>query len=307
MSEEQVIIKNTYLKFISPLSDLQDKRNEQNWVQGFFAITNKRILLIPEKNGKPAENETISITMQEISDVDQKITLWKKILGTAKILPIHHMKGNQEVLSLISTSQDQALLYKKILILLIVNGIQVEFVCPFSQGGKILLDKQPARGTLQLQENTLTLVSEWLGKKQNEIIELDKIDDFDTTITKNDHSSILLKYQKNKILISTLINSDYRTITLLDKYLKTIKGISDDIEEIQLSEQQYMLLQMMYTSDISGEMAIEMLGVPEQELEKIVRQLVQLEILKVSGNDEFELTEKGTKYIVEFMKKNLGG
>jgi len=96
-------------------------------------------------------------------------------------------------------------------------------------------------------------------------------------------------------------------IRCLEKYIKVIKGISDDEEEIELNEQQFMLLQMMYTSDIDAEMAMGMLEVDMESLEKIVHELVQLKVLKSVGENEVELTEIGTKYIVGQMKKNISG
>ncbi len=118
--------------------------------------------------------------------------------------------------------------------------------------------------------------------------------------------SLVLKYQKEGILISTLITADGRVIKSLDKYIKIIKGITEEDEkEINLDEKQFMLLQMMYTSDIDAAMAIEMLGVTEDELEKLVQQLVNYKFLKATSQNEVELTERGTKYIVEKMKQNI--
>ena len=68
-----------------------------------------------------------------------------------------------------------------------------------------------------------------------------------------------------------------------------------------------MLLQMMYTSDIDAEMALEILGIGMDELKAVVNDLLSMGILRLSAEDEYELTEKGTKNIVEQMKKNLGG
>jgi len=105
---------------------------------------------------------------------------------------------------------------------------------------------------------------------------------------------------------STLITGENKVTRCLDKYIKVIKGVSEeDDEEMDLSDQHFMLIQMMYTSDINSEMAMEMLGVSEEELGKIVQELVGFKILRTSGDEEVELTEKGTKYIVAKMKKNL--
>ena len=76
-------------------------------------------------------------------------------------------------------------------------------------------------------------------------------------------------------------------------------------ESIELNEQQFMLVQMMYTSDIDAEMAMEMLGITAEELQGIVDDLLSKEVLRISGEEEYELTEKGTKHIEKKKKKNL--
>ena len=76
-------------------------------------------------------------------------------------------------------------------------------------------------------------------------------------------------------------------------------------EDIKLNEQQFTLLQMMYTSDINAKTATDMLGITLEELEKIVDELIQCEMLRPLDNDEIELTEKAVKYMAEQMKKNM--
>ena len=76
-------------------------------------------------------------------------------------------------------------------------------------------------------------------------------------------------------------------------------------EEIDLNEQQFTLLQMMYTSDINAKTATDMLGVSLEELQKIVNELIQCKMLRSSGKDEIELTEKAVKFMEEQIKKSL--
>ena len=306
MVDEQTIVKQTYLRYISSVPNIQDKKNEESWKQGYAAITNKRLLIMPQKNNKPAENEAISINISDITEVDRKMEFWKKIMGASKILPIHHIQNQKETASLISTSNETIIMFKQILIILIIEGSDVEFVCPFSKGGKILLDKQPMRAILHTQTDTIIIGSEWLGKKQQELISIPRLDGFDKSIRDDGTASIILKYQKDGILISTLVTGQNRVISSLEKYIKIIKGITDEDPTIQLDEKQFMLLQMMYSSDIDAAMATEMLGVTAEELEKIVHKLVGHKILRLNSDDEAELTELGTKYIVEQMKKNIG-
>ena len=73
---------------------------------------------------------------------------------------------------------------------------------------------------------------------------------------------------------------------------------------IDLNEQQLTLLHMMYDGDIDSSKAVEALGVPIEELYEIVDELVQLQMLRASSDEEVELTESGVSYIEEKMKKN---
>lgn len=309
MAEEKELMKDKYLQFVYDVPDLKDKKNEKRMTPGFLTITNKKMTIIPEINNKPVEEEAKIIDFSDIIDVDRKIDLWRKVLGSTTIIPIHHKKEDKnDTVTLFSTTHDTAKQIKKILSVLLTNGEEVEYVCPFSKGGKIFLDEKPITGKIYLKKSQLVLTAEWLGKEQKEIIDLTKIDDFEFGKRGNEEpTSFLLKYQKDGTLISTLINADERTISLAGKYIQMIANIhTGDVESIELNEKQYMLLQMMYTSDIDAEMATGMLEINMDELQNIVNELIELEILKVTGQDEYELTEKGTKKIVEQMKKNVG-
>lgn len=308
MAEEKELIQNSYLKFIYELSNLKDKSNEKRLVPGFLTLTTKRILLYPEKDNKPDEKQVKTIEFNQITDVDRKVELWRKALGSTTILPIHYSNNNsEEKAALISTSHDNAKKIKKFLCILLTNGKTVEFVSPFSKGGKILLDKKPVEGNIFIKKNNLVLAAEWLGKKQKETIDLSNIDDFEINLQEKSDSSLTLKYQKQGTIISTLITANRPLISFAGSYVQLVSDTkATDTEAIDLNEQQFMLVQMMYTSDIDAEMAIEMLGVSEEELKGIVDDLLSKEVLRVSGEQEYELTEKGTKHIVEQMKKNLG-
>jgi len=73
----------------------------------------------------------------------------------------------------------------------------------------------------------------------------------------------------------------------------------------ELNEQQLTLLQMMYNEDIDSKKAMEVLEIPIEELYKLVDELIQLQMVISSGDEEVELTENGKNYIVEKMKMNL--
>jgi len=307
MAEEKTLIENSYLKFIYELSDLNDKKNEKRLVSGFLTLTTKQIRLIPEKDNKPDETNAQFITFDQITDVDRKVELWRKALGSTTIIPIHYLVNNDEKACLISTSHENSKKIKKFLCVLLTNGKTIEFVSPFSKGGKILLDKKPVEGTIFLKKNDLVLSAEWLGKKQQEKIDLTNIDDFELNLQDKGDSSLTLKYQKDGTIISTLITAQRPLISFAGSYVQLLSDTkATETESIDLNEQQFMLVQMMYTSDIDAAMATEMLGVSEEELQGIVDDLLSKEVLRVSGDQEYELTEKGTKHIVEQMKKNLG-
>jgi len=308
MAEEKKLIQNSYLKFIYELSNLKDKGNEKRLVPGFLTLTTKRIMLYPEKDNKPDEKQVKTIQFDQITDVDRKVELWRKALGSTTIIPIHYIDtNNEEKAALISTSHDNAKKIKKFLCILLTNGKTVEFVSPFSKGGKILLDKKPVEGNIFIKKNNLVLAAEWLGKKQKESIDLSNIDDFEVNLQQKSDSSLTLKYQKDGTIISTLITANRPLISFAGSYVQLVSDTkATETEAIDLNEQQFMLVQMMYTSDIDAEMATEMLGISEEELKGIVDDLLSKEVLRVSGEEEYELTERGTKHIVEQMKKNIG-
>jgi helix-turn-helix protein len=308
MAEEKTLIQNSYLKFIYELSDLKDKNNEKRLTAGFLTLTTNKILLYPEKDNKPDENNVKTLLFNQITDVDRKVELWRKALGSTTIIPIHYITDeNEEKVCLVSTSHENAKKIKKFLCVLLTNGKTVEFVSPFSKGGKILLDKKPVEGNIALKKNDMVLSAEWLGKKQQENINLLNLDDFEINLQEKGASSLTLKYQKEGTIISTLITANRSLISFMGSYVQLVSDTkANESESVDLNEQQFMLVQMMYTSDIDAAMATEMLGVSEEELQKIVDDLLSKEVLRISGDQEYELTEKGTKHIVEQMKKNLG-
>ena len=302
MSEESINIENQKIQYIAAVTEPFGKKTI--WEKGLLTITENELKIISETTKK----EVMTIAINQITEIDKKINLGKLAISAGRVVSIYHTNDGKDLITLISTNKELAITSIKHIINKTLNGKNIEFVCPFSQGGKIFLDKQPVRGTLEIKEDTLYLTSEWLGKKQNEIINIAKINDFEVNMAETGICSITFKYQKDGILISTLINSEHNVISKLDKYVKIFKGFSEEEEkEIQLDEQQFMLLQMMYTSDIDAQMVIETIGITMQELDDMVQKLIRLNLLKISAEDEVELTEKATRYIVEQMKKNVGG
>ncbi len=129
MTEEQTLIENIRIQFISPVPDLKEKKNDAQWRFGYITITNQKVILIPEKNNATVKAESITIPITDIADVDRRVELWRKILGTNRILPIDHKDGTNEVVSLIATSNETVASIKNLLLLLVVSGTAIEFVC----------------------------------------------------------------------------------------------------------------------------------------------------------------------------------
>ena len=310
MAEDKALIENLYLTYLYEVPDLKDKKNDKRLSSGFFTLSMKELKIVPEINNKPAEDQLKIISFADITDVNRKIDLWRKAVAATTIIPIHHKKEDgTETVTLLSVSHDNAKKIKNYLSVLLTNKAEVDYVCPFSEGGKIFVDKKPITGQIFLKKSNIILTAEWLGKQQKETIDLSTVTDFEVERKDgNVPTSIKVTYQRDGVLISTLISSDSRTVSLVETYIKLITHVKESEEEmVELNEQQFMLLQMMYTSDINAETATEMLGVDVEELQNIVNDLVSKDILKITGEDEYELTEKGTKHIVDQMKKNLGG
>lgn len=298
--------ENIRVKFVPPVSDSDKKIDKNKWEDADLSIQDDKIIITSLDN-----EEEHKIEFSKITGLDKKINVGKLALGVERVLPIFFRTDEDGFVSLISSSNEKTIEIKKSILKKIISGLDIEFVCPFSKGGKILLEKQPVKGEIKIVDNRLQLISEWMGKKQIEEIDITKLDDFDLgeeNGVRQGLRSLTIKYQKKgEGVISTLINGKNSEVSFLDTLIKSIKGIETEEEDIELDEKEFMLVQMMYASDVEAKGVIEMLEVDMNGLKEIVNNLVTKKILKVSDKDEFELTEIGTKYIVSQMKKNVGG
>ena len=76
-----------------------------------------------------------------------------------------------------------------------------------------------------------------------------------------------------------------------------VEDPSDFGIEIDISEKEYHLLKMMYSDDVDAEEVMTKLDISMEELEKMTRRLLKVEMLQYVSNEEVELTEIGINYL----------
>jgi hypothetical protein len=69
--------------------------------------------------------------------------------------------------------------------------------------------------------------------------------------------------------------------------------------EIDISEKEYQLLKMMHSDDVDADTVMKTLDISMEELEKMTRNLLKVELLQYVSNEEIELTEIGINYLSE--------
>ena len=72
-----------------------------------------------------------------------------------------------------------------------------------------------------------------------------------------------------------------------------------------ISEKQYHLLKMVHSDITDADIVVNKLGCSMDDLEPLVNGLIKQGLMKLSSEDEAELTNKGTKYIRSIASKNL--
>jgi len=85
---------------------------------------------------------------------------------------------------------------------------------------------------------------------------------------------------------------------VIQNYVETLSGITDtNIEELEkkvrIHEKEYSLLKLMYKQDMDTETARRLLNISQEELNKIVSKLLEMEILQYISEDTVKLTETG--------------
>jgi len=92
--------------------------------------------------------------------------------------------------------------------------------------------------------------------------------------------------------------------TINKGYVNDITGeedLSDDYEtgEIQISEKDYELLEVLHSRDMDAETALALLHISMEELESMIHRLIKIEMLHYSSTDEVELTESGINQLLK--------
>ena len=85
---------------------------------------------------------------------------------------------------------------------------------------------------------------------------------------------------------------------VIQNYVETLSGITEtNLEELEkkvrIHEKEYSLLKLMYERDMDAETASRLLNISQEELNKIVRKLLEMEMLQYDSEDEVKLTETG--------------
>ena len=85
---------------------------------------------------------------------------------------------------------------------------------------------------------------------------------------------------------------------VIQNYVETLSGITEtNLEELEkkvrIYEKEYSLLKLMYERNMNAETASHLLNISQEELNKIVRKLLEMEMLQYISEDTLKLTETG--------------
>lgn len=91
--------------------------------------------------------------------------------------------------------------------------------------------------------------------------------------------------------------------SIVENYVKNLSDeleeVPEDIEGTDVSDKEYELLKMLQTRDMDAEMAMVQLHVNKKEFDKIVKKLLENELLQYTSYNIIELTEIGISYVVK--------
>ena len=85
---------------------------------------------------------------------------------------------------------------------------------------------------------------------------------------------------------------------VIQNYVETLSGITETNPEeleknVRIYEKEYSLLKLMYERDMDAETASHLLSISQEKLNKIVRKLLEMEMLQYVSGDTVKLTETG--------------
>lgn len=96
--------------------------------------------------------------------------------------------------------------------------------------------------------------------------------------------------------------------TILQSYVEKLSGYSgappeEYEDQIEIYEKEYHLLELMYSRDMDAQSASEQLNISEDELNRMIRKLSEIQLLHYISNDVVELTDAGMSYLSKKGKK----
>lgn len=115
---------------------------------------------------------------------------------------------------------------------------------------------------------------------------------------------LCILYDKKGEVLDTL-NLD----AIIEDYVKNLSAKIEEVpEEIEKefipTEKELELLRMLYSRDIDKETAINLLHISNEEFDKIVKRLLENELLQYTSYNVIELTEIGISYITKKLESH---
>ena len=90
---------------------------------------------------------------------------------------------------------------------------------------------------------------------------------------------------------------------IIQDYVERLSGYSGVSEseipdkDVQLIEKEYELLELMYSRDMDAETAAQLLHISPEQLNAIIKKLMQIELIHYSAHNEVSLTDQGISYL----------
>ena len=88
----------------------------------------------------------------------------------------------------------------------------------------------------------------------------------------------------------------------IQKYVENLSGITE-ISSVDLDnlldehEKSYSFLKLLYYDNVNFETAKKILNLNDSEINKIIKDLINMKFLKYISDDEIEITESGKEFI----------
>ena len=164
----------------------------------------------------------------------------------------------------------------------------------------IQLERDYTRKQQQRRESQKTGAIGEAEKKQEEATILGY--KWDNVATWRYENNVCLLYDKNgklldKLHLDQIVENHVREITEPAASSEMIN------EYIEIDEEQYKLLKLLYSRDLDMDEAKYMMGKTTPEIEYIVYELIQVEFLRHESDNTVKLTSKGIEYLLSEEEK----